>query len=82
LDIAGSPIKSAVAAEALAPADYEGDPEAARPDRSALGALPDDAADHPRARTADAADPAAVPNDPRARSGEAQADDARDAALA
>jgi hypothetical protein len=30
-----------------APADYERDPEAARPDRSALRALPDDAADQP-----------------------------------
>jgi hypothetical protein len=63
-----------------APADDERDPEAAGPDRSGLRALPDHAADHPRARSADAADPAAVADDPRPRSSQAQTDHPRDAA--
>jgi len=51
----------------LAPADDERDPEPARPNRSSLGALPDHTTDHPRVRTPNPADPAAVPDDPSAR---------------
>ncbi len=53
---------------------------AARPDRSSLRALTDDAADHTGAFTTDTADPAAVSDDLRAGAREAQADDAWDTA--